>query len=91
MRSFGTKLNQNTITQADFDIERLKTKSLKTFIEESGKTVTGAAQELKVTRQHLSSVVNGGPVGKVLAKDIEEWSGGSVDKEQLLYPEKNGG
>ena len=48
-------------------------------------TITRAAEELGVTRIHLSNIAHGNyPPGRQLAIRIEEWTGGEVKASDLL-------
>ena len=57
------------------------------YLKLAGKSAIQAASELGVTRQRLYQLENGGRASPELAKKIEEWSEGAVQREDLLYPE----
>ena len=64
--------------------------NLKKYIFEHQKTtISKAAIELEITRQHLHNLCNGGSAGKKLAARIQDWSGGLVTVLEVLYPGKD--
>lgn len=65
----------------------MKKISLREYLEITGKSVTGAADELGVSRVRLSQLVNGKPAGRKLALKIQKWSGGVVKATDLFYGE----
>jgi len=62
---------------------------LKEYILEYRKTTYAqAARELGYTREHIRSVADGTPAGKVLAFKIEGWSKGSVQAKDVMFPDR---
>lgn len=62
---------------------------LKKYLQEKEISQTDAAKKLGVTRAYLNSIVNGGPASRSLAERVELWSDGVVQRESLLWPNRD--
>ena len=51
-------------------------------------SITQLAMDLGVSREHLTRALNGHGCGKKLAKAIEDWSDGRINRLQLMYPDE---
>lgn len=57
---------------------------LKTYLKKNQVTVSQAAREIGVTRQHLHCALRGQPMGRRTAKKIEEWTDGAIPAAELM-------
>jgi plasmid maintenance system antidote protein VapI len=60
---------------------------ISSYLKLTGKSVIQAAKELNVTRQRIYQLMNGGRASPELAAQVEKWSEGAIQREQLLYPD----
>jgi len=61
----------------------------KKYIKEIRKiTITQAAGEIGVSRQHLNMICNGQPGGRRLAEKFEIWSNGDVSQSEIMCPQE---
>lgn len=61
---------------------------IKNYIQAKNLTITNAAKEIGISRQHLHSIINGTPAGRKLAAKIETWSKGEINRNCILYPSR---
>ena len=55
------------------------------IVNEKNITKTQAAKDIGITRTHFYHLLNGKPIGKRTAKLVEEWSGGRIKKEYIIF------
>jgi len=61
---------------------------LNPYIKEVRKiSITKAAAEIGITKQWVSKLCSGSPGGKKLARVIQNWSGGYVTADEIMFPD----
>ena len=63
--------------------------NFKEYLAENNISVRRASEELGVSRQHIYDIEKGQTYpSRKLARKIEDWSGGIIKKEGLLFGER---
>ena len=61
----------------------------KEIVLKHGMTIKSAAEAIGYSREHLTRVLNGqAECGKSLAKKLEHFTGGELDRTVLIFPER---
>lgn len=65
----------------------MKNTKLKRYIVEvRGVTIKTAADQIGLSRPHLTYLCNGLPAGRRAARLIAEWSGGMLSEQDTMFP-----
>ena len=62
-------------------------KTLREYIEKKGLKQKYIADQLNITKQHFSKIVNGQIPSRKLAIKIEKYTSGEISAVSLLFPE----
>jgi plasmid maintenance system antidote protein VapI len=58
--------------------------NIKLLIQSKNITVSMAARQIGISRQHLYAAINGKPIGRNAAKKIERWSCDAIKAVELM-------